>query len=210
MDEYELSLDNIFFFDAQIVGSPGKEFIASIVWLHNFQWSSWTRGMDGKEVLTNQWNNSDAIVSFDEEEIVMSLMKAQFGLKYDAYINLVDYCDNHLTNMAKEVGITYPAELDDFEKSDTIQLWIDFIHGNDSALNTLLFLSAWNTDLIYHIFFQVCGDTVPLRIFIPWALEKHKKNSKIKQKQSKVQEKDLYEKLKRSYDFSSPYSTMDE
>jgi len=37
MDEYELSLDNISFFDAQIVGGAGKEFIASIVWLHNFR-----------------------------------------------------------------------------------------------------------------------------------------------------------------------------
>ncbi|MCK4981444.1 MAG: hypothetical protein KAS17_00900 [Victivallaceae bacterium] len=210
MNEYELSLDNIFFFDAQIVGSHGKEFIASIVWLHNFQWSSWTRGVDGNEVLINQWNNSDAIVSFDEEEIVMSLMKSQFGLKYDAYINLVDYCDNHLTNMADEVGIAYPAELLDFKKSDSTKLWMEFIQGNDSALNSMLFFGAWNTDLIYHIFFQVCGDTVPLRVFIPWALEKQPTNLKVKRKKGKVQEKDLYNKLKRSYDFSSPGAAIDE
>jgi len=98
MDEYELSLDNIFFFDAQIVGEPGKEFIASIVWLHNFQWSSWTKGVDGPEVLIEQWTHSDALVSFDEDEIVMSIIKSQFGLTYDNYINLLDYCDDHIVN----------------------------------------------------------------------------------------------------------------
>jgi len=210
MDEYELSLDNIFFFDAQIVGSPGKEFIASIVWLHNFQWSSWTRGVDGKEVVINQWKSSDAVVSFDEDEIVMSLMKAQFGLSNDSYINLTDYCDNHLTNMAKEIGVVYPAELDDFKKSSSTKLWIEFIQGNESALNSMLFYSAWNTDLIYHIFFQVCGDTVPLRIFIPWILEIHPEHLNVERPKSKVLEKDLYEKLKRSYDFSSPGAAIDE
>ena len=210
MDEYELSLDNIFFFDAQIVGNPGKEFIASIVWLHNFQWSSWTRGVDGYEVLIEQWNNSDAIVSFDEDEIVMALMKSQFGLKYDAYINLTDYCDNHLTNMAKEIGVVYPAELDDFKKSNSTKLWVEFIQGNDSALNSMLFFSAWNTDLIYHIFFQVCGDTVPLRVFIPWALRENTEHINNEQQKDKENGKDLYEKLKRAYDFSNPCATMDE
>lgn len=210
MDEYELSLDNIFFFDAQIVGSPGKEFIATIVWLHNFQWSSWTRGIDGDEVIIEQWNNSDAIVSFDEEEIVMSLMKSQFGLSYDAYINLLDYCDDHIVNMAREIGIAYPAELDEFYKSDSTALWVEYIQGSDSALNSLLFFSAWNTDLIYHIFFQVCGDTIPLRVFIPWSLEKIPTNLKVKRQKSKVQEKDLYNKLKRSYDFSNPGAAIDE
>jgi hypothetical protein len=210
MDEYELSLDNIFFFDAQIVGGPGKEFIASIVWLHNFQWSSWTRGVDGDEVLIEQWNNSDAIVSFDEEEIVMSLMRSQFGLKYDAYINLIDYCEDNLANIAKEVGIVYPEELDDFDKLNSTKLWIEFLQGSDSALNSLLFFSAWNTDLIYHIFFQVCGDTVPLRVFIPWALEKEPEHLKVKRQKLNVQEKVLYEKLKRAYDFSAPCSAADE
>lgn len=208
MDEYELSLDNIFFFDAQIVGQPGREFIASIVWLHNFQWSSWTKGVDGPEVLIAQWNSSDAIVSFDEDEILMSLMKAQFNLKYDNYINLIDYCDDHITSIAREIGVEYPSELDSFEKSDSTKLWLDFIHGHSSALNAMLFYSAWNTDLIYHIFFKVCGDTVPVRVFIPWDLEVETRSKKIRA--SKVANKELYEKLQRSYDFSNPCSAMDE
>jgi len=208
MDEYELSLDNIFFFDAQIVGSPGREFIASIVWLHNFQWSSWTKGVDGCEVLIQQWENSDAIVSFDEDEIVMSLMKSQFGLKYENYINLVDYCDEHITDIAREVDVDYPPELDNFEKSDSTRLWIDYIQGHTSALNAMLFYSAWNTDLIYHIFFKVCGDAVPIRIFIPWKLEVETRTKRIKN--SKVHNEELYEKLLRAYDFSSPCARMDE
>jgi hypothetical protein len=208
MDEYELSLDNISFFDAQIVGSPGKEFIASIVWLHNFQWSSWTKGVDGAEVLIEQWNNSDAIVSFDEDEIVMSLIKDQFGLTYDNYINLIDYCDDHITNIAREIDVDYPEELDSFNKLDSTRLWIDYIQGHNSALNSMLFYSAWNTDLIYHIFFKVCGDTIPLRIFIPWKLEVETRTKRVRH--SKVENEDLYKKLQRAYDFSAPCSSMDE
>lgn len=208
MDEYDLSLDNIFFFDAQIVGQPGKEFIASIVWLHNFQWSSWTKGVDGTEVLKAQWESSDAVVSFDEEEIVMSLIKSQFGLKYDNYINLTDYCDDHITDVAREIGLDYPPELDSFQETDSTRLWIDYIQGHNGALNSMLFYSAWYTDLIYHIFFKVCGDTVPLRIFIPWKLEVETRTKKLRN--SRVKNKDLYEKLQRAYDFSAPGATADE
>ena len=208
MDEYELSLDNVFFFDAQIIGQPGKEFIASIVWLHNFQWSSWTKGVGGIEVLKEQWKNSDAFVSFDEEEIVMSLMKSQLGLKYDNYINLIDYCDDYITNVAKEIGIEYPPELDVFQKTDSARLWLEYIHGHDGSLNSMLFYGAWYTDLIYHIFFKVCGDTVPIRVFIPWKLEVETRTKKIRN--SQIQNKELYEKLQNAYDFSDPYATMDE
>jgi len=72
----------------------------------------------------------------------------------------------------------------------------------------MLFYSAWNTDLIYHIFFQVCGDTVPLRVFIPWKLEVETRTKKIRN--SQIRNKDLYEKLQNAYDFSDPYATMDE
>lgn len=208
MDEYELSLDNVFFFDAQIVGNPGKEFIATIVWLHNFQWSSWTKGVDGPEVLVEQWNCSDAAVSFDEDEILMSLMKEQFALTSDNYINLIYYCDNHITNMAREIELDYPSELDSFRKVDSTRLWIDFIQGHHGALNAMLFYSAWCTDLIYHIFFKVCGDTVPIRIFIPWKLEIESRTKKLRR--SKVQNKELYEKLQEAYDFSSPLAAADE
>ena len=208
MDEYELSLDNISFFDAQIVGGAGKEFIASIVWLHNFQWSSWTKGVDGPEVLIEQWNNSDAIVSFDEEEIVMSLIKEQFGLSYDNYINLIDYCDNHIKDVAREIGVEYPGEIDMFQKSQSTNLWVAYIQGHPSALTALLYYSAWYTDLIYHIFFKVCGDVIPLRIFIPWKLEVETRTKKIRD--SKVENKALYEKLMDAYDFSSPSAAIDE
>ena len=208
MDEYELSLDNIFFFDAQIVGQPGKEFIASIVWLHNFQWSSWTKGVDGAEVLKQQWESSDAVVSFDEEEIVMSLIKSQFGLKYDNYINLIDYCDGHITDVAREIEVDYPPELDCFQKTDSTRLWLEFIQGHNGSLNSMLFYSAWYTDLIYHIFFKVCDDTVPIRVFIPWRLEVETRTKKLRN--SKVHNKDLYEKLQRAYDFSAPRAAADE
>ena len=208
MDEYELSLDNVFFFDAQIVGSPGKEFIAAIVWLHNFQWSSWTKGVDGPEVLIEQWNCSDAVVSFDEDEIVMAIIKEQFALTSDNYINLLDYCDNHITNMAREIELDYPSELDSFRKIDSTRLWIDFIQGHNGALNAMLFYSAWYTDLIYHIFFKVCGDVVPIRIFIPWKLEIESRTKKLRN--SKVQNKELYKKLQDAYDFSSPLAAADE
>lgn len=89
-------------------------------------------------------------------------------------------------------------------------MWTDFQKGDYSALNKMLFFSAWNTDLIYHIFFQVCGDSIPVRVFIPWSLEKSKKKRKAKQKINKMQNDVLYEKLQKSYDFSSPNATMDE
>ncbi|MDD5599587.1 MAG: hypothetical protein PHV82_16705 [Victivallaceae bacterium] len=202
MDEYELSLDSVFFFDAHIVGEIGREFVASMVWLYNFQWSSWTKSLDSPEVMIEQWNKADVIVSFDEEEIIMSLMKSQFGLKYDAYVNLVDYCEEKLIDTAAEIGLEYPEELKRFDKSQSTQMWMDFIQGNAAALNALLFYSAWNTELIYHIFFRVCGDTAPISIFIPWTLEQPKKQAK--SHESKVQDSSLYETLKRSYDFSNP------
>ena len=208
MDEYELSLDNILFFDAPIIGQPGKEFLPSIVWLHNFQWSSWTKGVDGTEVFKAQWKNSDAVVSFDEEEIVLSIIKSQFGLKCDNYINLVDYCDDHIINVAREIGVEYPPELDVFEKKDSNRLWLEYIQGHAGSLNSLLFYSAWYTDLIYHIFFEVCGDTVPLRVFIPWKLEVETRTKKIRN--NHIQNKELYERLQQAYDFSDPSATMDE
>lgn len=208
MDEYELSLDNVFFFDAHIVGEFGREFVASIVWLYNFQWSSWTKSVDSPEVMIEQWRKADVIVSFDEEEIIMSLMKSQFGLRYDAYINLMDYCEERLIDTARDIGLEYPEELERFDKSQSTQMWMDFIHGNQSALNAMLFYSAWNTELIYHIFFRVCGDTAPISVFIPWTLEKPKKH--VRKRESKVQDAGLYDALKRSYDFSSPSATRDE
>ena len=208
MDEYELSLDNIFFFDAQIVGESGKEFIASIVWLHNFQWSSWTKGVNGTEVLIEQWTHSDAHVSFDEDEIVMSIIKSQFGLTYDNYINLLDYCDDHIKDVARGIGVDYPPELDSYNKSLSTKIWKDYIQGHDSALTAMLFYSAWYTDLIYHIFFKVCGDTVPLRIFIPWKLEVETRTKRLRE--AKVQNKELYSKLQDAYDFSAPLAAADE
>ncbi|MCK4982240.1 MAG: hypothetical protein KAS17_04900 [Victivallaceae bacterium] len=208
MNEYELSLDNIFFFDVQIAGSHGKEFITSIVWLHNFQWGSWTRRVDSNESLIRHWKNSDAVVSFDQKKIIMSLMKLQFGLKNDSYINLALYCDDHLINIAEEVGIDYPAELDDFEEANSKKLWIEFIKGNESALESRHFFSAWNTNLIYQLFFKICGDPVPHNVCIPWALEKTPKKLKVKKQKIEMHKEDLYKKLKETHDFSNPYDNI--
>ena len=117
MDEHELSFDNIVFLDAQLAGACEDRFIASIVWLYNFQWSSWVKGADGKEVLFEQWKRSDAVVYFDRSSLIPLLMESQFGLEHDDYINLADYCEDRLVDTARDIGVEYPEVLDNFEEA---------------------------------------------------------------------------------------------
>ena len=209
MDEYEFSYDNVVFLDTQMIGELTEEFIASLVWLHNFQWSSWTQGVDDSEVFISQWKNADLIVYFDPQETLLSTVKDQFGIGYNAAVNLVDYCEDSLIDTARDTEIAYPAELDTFSNNDLVKLWIDFVHGDTYALNTLLFISAWRTNLIYNIFFKACGQEVPIKVFIPWQLEEPKVYHRIVSDEVKAQEKALYDNLKTAYDFSSPNSARD-
>ena len=116
--------------------------------------------------------------------------------------------DNHIKDVAREIGVDYPPELDSYNKSLSTKIWKDYIQGHNSALTAMLFYSAWYTDLIYHIFFKVCGDTVPLRIFIPWKLEVETRTKRLRE--AKVHNKELYSKLQNAYDFSAPLAAADE
>lgn len=210
MDEYEFSYDNVLFLDTQMIGELEEEFIASLVWLHNFQWSSWTQGVDDSDVFISQWKNADLIVYFDPQETLLSTVKDQFGVNYSAAVNLVDYCEDSLMDTARETEIVYPDELDTFSKEDLVKLWIDFVQGDRYALNTLLYVSAWRTNLIYNIFFKACGLEVPIKVFIPWQLEEPKVYHRVVSDKLKGQEKALYDSLKTAYDFSSPNATRDD
>jgi hypothetical protein len=210
MEEYELSYDNVFFFDAQVIGASGEESIVAIVWLYNFQWSSWVKGRDDIGVMAEQWGKADAIVSFDEDELIMALMKSEFGLKYDVYINLLDYSDDNLVETAKKIAIEYPAELNDFDQELSLKLWADFKKGRDDALNSLLFYRAWYTDLIYDVFFHVCEEAVPVKVFIPWKLSKTKVLLKPEKDDEDVQDDELFKTLRRAYDFSEPHAPKDD
>lgn len=210
MDEYELSLDSIFFFDAQVVSTPGKTFIASVVWLYNFQWNSWIRGRDGDEILVNHMKKADAVVSFSENARLMALMRAEFGFSHEYYINLVDYCDGKLLEMAKSLGIDYHPELEHFDESHPNSLWIDYKKDNYDALDTLLFVSAWHTSLIYNIFFQVSGGIVPIKVFIPWGLETPVLSKKRVKYVPKTKDEKLRSKLEDAYDFTGPCASIDD
>ncbi|MDD5696988.1 MAG: hypothetical protein PHH77_00060 [Victivallaceae bacterium] len=204
MNEYELSLDRVFFFDTQIVVEDKRRYIASIVWLYNFQWHSWVLGMDDDEVLAGQWNQADAVVSFNENARLMALMKSEFNLTHNSYINLVDYCDNRLTDAAAEIGIDYPPELEHFDEALATRWWTDFDRGNNDALNSLLFLGAWNTALIYKIFFRACEGTVPVEVSIPFAPGILDSPAQKPAEEAKTSDETLYQTLQNSYDFSGP------
>lgn len=206
MDEHELSFDNIVFLDAQVAGASDDRFVASVVWLYNFQWSSWVRGADGSEVLIEQWGKSDAVVYFDRSSLIPSLMKSSFGLEHKDYINLADYCADRLVDTAKEIGIDYPEVLDDFENEHSTQLWKNYEQYCYDSLNSLLFFNAWNTALIYHIFFHACEEEVPIKVFIPWELETPKSPKHAGEGVPKVRDAKLFKKLLDSYDFSAPCS----
>jgi hypothetical protein len=87
---------------------------------------------------------------------------------------------------------------------------VDFVQGDEYALNSLLFVSAWRTNLIYNIFFKACGEEVPIKVFIPWQLEEPNVYRRMVADKIKVQEKALYDSLKNAYDFSGPSATRDD
>ncbi len=210
MDEYELSLDSIFFFDAQVVTIQEKTFIVSVVWLYNFQWNSWIKGRDEDVVLVEHLRKAHAIVSFSENARLMALMRAEFGFSHDYYINLVDYCDGKLLEIAKSLAIDYHPELEHFDESHPADLWIDYQNDNHDALDTLLFVSAWHTFLIYNIFFQVSGGIVPVKVFIPWGLKAPVLSKKRIRRGPKTKDELLRKKLESSYDFSAPCASIDD
>jgi hypothetical protein len=135
----------------------------------------------------------------------MPLMKLQFGLQNETYINLALYCNDLLLNVAEEIGLDYPEELYNFEDEKSKKLWIEFIKGNKSALESRHFFSAWNTNLIYQLFFKVCGEPVPHNVFVPWELKRTPKTPNANRRKIEIHKEDLYKKLKEAHDFSTPY-----
>jgi hypothetical protein len=200
-------LDKTFFFDVQIIDTGERKFIGAIVWLYDFQWSSWVRGIDGDEVLIEQWQKADVVISFNESARVMSLMRSEFGLEHDNYINLIDYCDDQLVDTADEIELEYPPELKSFDEVRAVELWNELIEEDPDAMDTLLYFRAWNTILIYNIFFKVSEGLTPLKIFVPWSIPEHKLAPK--NPQNKTPEEMLLDTLQKTYDFSTPGATAD-
>ncbi len=132
--------------------------VSSIVWWCNNRWFSWVKGRDKPEDFLLFWEHAPWVVTFRGKAFDEPLLCRQFNVSpHKHHIELRQEARQQgmsggLTALGEVFGLPRAIALDKGDGETAITLWKQYENEHSpAALENLLYCSAWNVVLIYHL-----------------------------------------------------------